>query len=199
MLFILVGFGLSVHWRSSSLIASSSRNTILLWSRLSILLGYVHYPPNWMERQSHSLSPNRGLAGTRTQNLLCYPTLRCYTDRYNDQWDSHLPLALYAYCTCTQQRLGCSPFILLHGREPTSLLQTTLDLPDSLYPEVRPIVSWLNQAVSLVSKLSDPDNKDHRTMDVIVTGDLVYKYATSSTKLSSRLLGKDKALSNTWP
>jgi hypothetical protein len=122
--------------------------------------------------------------------------LRCYTDRYPNRWDTHLPLALFAYRTCTQQRLGCSPFKLLYGREPTSLLQSVLDLPDSPYPEVRPIVSWLHQAISLSNHLNSPGTsktRDNRPVDAIVVGDLVYKFAPKSdSKLAPRLLGKDK-------
>ena len=52
--------------------------------------------------------------------------LRTYVEKEED-WEKHLPLALYAYRTVVHSSTGVSPFMLMYGREPSSgvLMQPT--------------------------------------------------------------------------
>ena len=52
--------------------------------------------------------------------------LRTYVEKEED-WEKHLPLALYAYRTAVHSSTGGSPFMLMYGREPSSgvLMQPT--------------------------------------------------------------------------
>lgn len=45
--------------------------------------------------------------------------LRTYVEK-EEEWESHLPLALYAYRTAVHSSTGVSPFMLMYGREPSS-------------------------------------------------------------------------------
>ena len=45
--------------------------------------------------------------------------LRTYVEK-EEEWESHLPLALYAYRTAIHSSTGVSPFMLMYGREPSS-------------------------------------------------------------------------------
>ena len=45
--------------------------------------------------------------------------LRMYVEKEED-WEKHLPLALYAYRTAVHSSTGVSPFMLMYGREPSS-------------------------------------------------------------------------------
>ena len=47
--------------------------------------------------------------------------LRVYVDTQSD-WEKHLPLALYAYCTAVHSSTGVSPHFLMFGRPPHSPL-----------------------------------------------------------------------------
>ena len=158
----------------------------------------AHVFEDMMKRLGIELKPHEPYAHWRSGSVERFhgtllSIIRSYTDRYPNQWDTHLPLALYAYRTCIQQRLGCSPFKLLYGREPTTLLQTVLDLPDSPYPEVRPLVSWLHQATVLANQTDGVAARNNRPIDTIGIGDLVYKIVHKpESKLEPRLLGRTK-------
>ena len=45
--------------------------------------------------------------------------LRTYVEK-EEEWESHLPLALYAYRTAVHSSAGVSPFMLMYGRESSS-------------------------------------------------------------------------------
>ena len=45
--------------------------------------------------------------------------LRTYVEK-EEEWESHLPFALYAYRTAVHSSTGVSPFMLMYGREPSS-------------------------------------------------------------------------------
>jgi hypothetical protein len=45
--------------------------------------------------------------------------LRTYVEK-EEEWESHLPLALYAYRTAVHSSTRVSPFMLMYGREPSS-------------------------------------------------------------------------------
>ena len=60
--------------------------------------------------------------------------LRVYVDKHNE-WEQYLPLVLYAYHTATHSSTGCSPFMLMFGRQPTMptmLPHNSLSYPDHL-------------------------------------------------------------------
>ena len=46
--------------------------------------------------------------------------LRCYVEK-NDEWETYLPLVLFAYCTTNHVSTGVSPFEVMYGRSPAQL------------------------------------------------------------------------------
>ena len=63
--------------------------------------------------------------------------LSMYISSDHSNWDLVLPFVTYAYNTATQATTGFSPFFLLYGREPSSMLDTILTYrPDA--SEYRP-------------------------------------------------------------
>ena len=53
----------------------------------------------------------------RRDQIVLSSANRVYVDK-QDEWDRHLPLALYAYCTAVHPSTGVSPFLLMYGRQP---------------------------------------------------------------------------------
>ena len=61
--------------------------------------------------------------------------LRAYVDKEND-WEQYLPLVLYAYRTSVHTSTGCSPFLLMFGRNPsTSYLGSQAAYDSSVYQD----------------------------------------------------------------
>ena len=117
--------------------------------------------------------------------------LSCYSSRFPKSWDEQLHLALFAYHTSHNRTLGMSPFKALFGREPCTIAQMLLDLPDSNIPEIRPIVSHLHHARQVAQAIVDP--KSINVENDIIIGDLVYKaVATKRSKLAPRYVGQER-------
>ena len=61
--------------------------------------------------------------------------LRVYADK-KYEWEQYLPLILYAYRTATHSSTGCSPFMLMFGRQPNMPTVVSQNSFDSLsYPD----------------------------------------------------------------
>ena len=54
-------------------------------------------------------------------------------ERYNHDWDRHLPYVLYAYRVSVQESIRESPFFLLYGRDPTLPMLEALSRERSPY------------------------------------------------------------------
>lgn len=61
--------------------------------------------------------------------------LSMYISETHSNWDTVLPFITFAYNTAVQSTTGFSPFYLLHGREPSTTLDTILPYPPHLSGE----------------------------------------------------------------
>ena len=49
-------------------------------------------------------------------------------------WDSYLPLLMFAYCTSVQESTGCTPYQLVFGREGRLPIDVMFGLPPHYPP-----------------------------------------------------------------
>ena len=56
-----------------------------------------------------------------------YHVIHCRDDTSN--WDSYLPLLMFAYCTSVQESTGCTPYQLVFGREGRLPIDVMFGLP----------------------------------------------------------------------
>ena len=64
-------------------------------------------------------------------NYTLLQLLRTYVEQ-ESEWEEHLPLALYAYCTAVHTTTGVSPYVLMFGRQPKL---SVFDSPVHLIPQ----------------------------------------------------------------
>lgn len=61
--------------------------------------------------------------------------LSVYTANTHSNWDTVLPFVTFAYNSAIQSTTGFSPFYLLHGREPSTTLDTIIPYPSDILDE----------------------------------------------------------------
>ena len=141
--------------------------------------------------------------------------LSMYTNEWHTNWDDILPFVQFAYNTSVQEATGYSPFFLLHGREPTTTLETMFPYPTKeltnydeyvqdlilTTQEARQIAytSMLQRQVSYKTRY----DKKHRVVQ-FQPGDLVCiwtprRHVGLSEKLLRRYFGPYKVLKQTGP
>ncbi|XP_078501186.1 mitogen-activated protein kinase kinase kinase 3 isoform X1 [Lissotriton helveticus] len=83
-------------------------------------------------------------------------TLKKLLGSETKDWDKMLPLALYVVRSQVQSSLGCSPFELLYGRQPRSLLEITREAWErEEAQEQRSLLDYTQQLRSRLGKLRD--------------------------------------------
>ena len=75
-------------------------------------------------------------------------TLTILTDRFKQDWDECVPLAMLAFRTSTHETTGYSPFMSMHGRAPRSDM-------DLAFPIHEPVLSMPQYTRTLVDRLTD--------------------------------------------
>ena len=119
--------------------------------------------------------------------------LRSYVDKYDD-WEEHLPLALYAYRTSTHTSTGASPFMLMYGRQPKTDLSHTIGFDTQSYgahlraklAELRDLVE-INLVEAAQHQKSTYDRR--ATLRSMAAGDSVWLSIPTAGKLEPKWEG----------
>ena len=69
------------------------------------------------------------------QNRTILAMLSAVVNENLDDWDDHLPYIMSAYRSSVQESTGCSPNLMMFGRENTMPLDLIFPLPEQEYPE----------------------------------------------------------------
>ena len=121
--------------------------------------------------------------------------LRAYVDREND-WEKYLPLVLYAYRCATHSSTGYSPFQLMYGRRPSSLLFSppTAFTASNYYGHIRNKLAQLQDFVqnNLAAAASQQKSAyDYHTCSrQFAVGDPVWLSIPTAGKLDPRWEGR---------
>ena len=129
---------------------------------------------------------------TERFNQTLVHTLSQYVSASQDDWDRHIPAALFAYRTSPNEITGESPFMSLYGRNPrlscdVSLLKTT-DVSSSIRDHRARIIQHIKEVQRLAQiniQRAQQQIKDYYDRDATSTayaiGDKVWVY-TPKTK-----------------
>ena len=62
--------------------------------------------------------------------------LSAVVNEQQDDWDDHLPYVMAAYRSAVQETTGCTPNLMMLGRESTLPIDLTLTTPgDTIFPQ----------------------------------------------------------------
>uniref|UniRef100_A0A7M5UYE4 Uncharacterized protein n=1 Tax=Clytia hemisphaerica TaxID=252671 RepID=A0A7M5UYE4_9CNID len=124
-------------------------------------------------------------------------TLAQFTDAFQDDWDTHINSALFAYRVTPHSTTRETPFFLLHGRDPRMPLDVALIPPTELEGELAEQKEQLITSLRLAQETakenmqrSQQANEERKTpVDApFLVGDLVWLHVPDSIKgLSNKL------------
>ena len=84
------------------------------------------------------------------QNRTILAMLSAVVNENLDDWDDHLPYVMSAYRSSVQESTGCTPNLMLFGRENTMPLDLIFPLTEDEYPECsHEYVQWVRQAQNI--------------------------------------------------
>lgn len=131
--------------------------------------------------------------------------LRNYVDNLNqDDWDSYIPTALFAYNSSTHSSTGQSPYAMLYGREPTTFFDIAIRLENGIAANSTS-EQYYNRLVTILTQLHESARKklqqtrnqqktrydqQHAPLPVFNTGDKVLIRNKQATPGLSRKLEK---------
>jgi len=130
--------------------------------------------------------------------------LSMYTSEEQDDWDKHLPYALFAYRTAKHSSTGYTPFYLVYGHDASLTIDTSLKLPALIKPDAKEYVETLQKRLARAHEAVRENiqrsqqkqtlnyDKTVRTAKIFEAGDLVWQF------VHQRKLEKTKKLAAKW-
>ena len=106
------------------------------------------------------------------QNRTILAMLSAVVNEMQNDWDDHLPYIMSAYRSSVQESTGCSPNLMLFGRENLLPLDLIYPLSEEQYPECsHEYVEWLRQALNTAheharNKLKTSNCRQRRNYDL---------------------------------
>ena len=84
------------------------------------------------------------------QNRTILAMLSAVVNENLDDWDDHLPYIMSAYRSSVQESTGCTPNLMMFGRENSMPLDLIFPLADDQYPDcTQEYVEWVRQALNI--------------------------------------------------
>jgi hypothetical protein len=100
-----------------------------------------HCPTSGYHPQSNGL--------TEKANHTLANMISMYVSEDHKNWDDILPFVTFAYNSSVQETTGYSPYFLLYGKEPTTLLESLINYPEG---EPRNYDEYIENLISLKEK-----------------------------------------------
>lgn len=79
--------------------------------------------------------------------------LRCFTNRYQTDWDHWLPQVNYAYNTTVQASTGFSPFHIIYGFKPVAAIHDLQSIHELDTQKLDPYIQQLKERLDFIHKL----------------------------------------------
>ncbi|UYV70240.1 hypothetical protein LAZ67_7002261 [Cordylochernes scorpioides] len=130
-----------------------------------------HGAPQYLISDRALNLPTNGLTERLNRTLINMLSMYVNTDQKN--WDEILPFITHAYNTTIQETTGYSPFFLMFGREPTSLLDDrniSVDIDKDDYDEYDRLTSPQRSRQDYLPKTRHPKMEDQARSDATSEG-----------------------------